>query len=34
LLAKFPTLDPAWPDDVKSKWFDAFQQLMERIEGG
>ncbi len=31
LVAKFPTLDPAWPDDVKAKWFDAFQQLMERV---
>lgn len=30
LLAKFPSLDPAWPDDIKAKWFDAFEQLMVR----
>lgn len=29
LLAKFPAFDPAWPDDVKSKWFDGFQKLMK-----
>ena len=29
LLAKFPQFDPAWPDDVKSKWFDAFDRLMK-----
>jgi hypothetical protein len=28
LLSKFPSLDPSWPDDVKSKWFDAFDRLM------
>lgn len=28
LLSKFPTFDPAWPDDVKSKWFDDFKELM------
>jgi len=28
LLAKFPSLDPAWPDEVKTKWFDSFNQLM------
>jgi hypothetical protein len=30
LLSKFPSFDPAWPDDVKSKWFDAFDKLMGR----
>lgn len=29
LLTKFPTLDPAWPDAVKEKWFDSFKALME-----
>lgn len=29
LLSKFPSFDPAWPDDVKSKWFDDFKALME-----
>jgi len=37
LLAKFPSFDPAWPDDVKAKWFEGFQDLMKRggaKEGG
>ena len=25
LLSKFPSFDPAWPDDVKVKWFEAFE---------
>lgn len=29
LLSKFPSFDPAWPDEVKSKWFDAFDRLMQ-----
>ena len=29
LLAKFPTFDPAWPDDVKTKWFEGFERLMK-----
>ena len=29
LLSKFPSFDPAWPDDVKSKWFDGFKELMQ-----
>ena len=28
LLAKFPEFDPTWTDDVKLKWFDAFDRLM------
>ena len=32
LLSKFPSFDPAWPDDVKSKWFDAFDKLMKTQE--
>jgi hypothetical protein len=28
LLSKFPSFDPSWPDEVKSKWFDGFHRLM------
>jgi len=28
LLAKFPSFDPAWPDDLKTKWFEGFERLM------
>jgi hypothetical protein len=31
LLDKFPSLDPAWPDDVKAKWFAAFEKLMTPV---
>ncbi|OGO39839.1 MAG: hypothetical protein A2147_03780 [Chloroflexi bacterium RBG_16_57_8] len=31
LLTKFPTFDPAWSDEVKMKWFSAFDELMKRI---
>ena len=30
VLAKFPTFDPTWPDDVKLKWFEAFDLLLKR----
>ena len=30
VLTKFPNFDPAWPDDVKLKWFEAFNTLLER----
>jgi hypothetical protein len=30
LLSKFPSFDPAWPDEVKAKWFTAFDQLMRQ----
>ena len=30
LTAKFPTFDPSWSDEVKLKWFDAFDKLLER----
>lgn len=30
LMAKFPTLDPSWPDEVKLKWFEAFDKLLMR----
>lgn len=32
LAAKFPSFDPTWPDDVKTKWFDGFARLMEKGE--
>lgn len=32
LMEKFPPLDPAWPDDVKAKWFDAFRELMSNAD--
>jgi len=31
LLTKFPTFDPDWSDDVKLKWFTAFDELMRRV---
>jgi hypothetical protein len=31
LLTKFPTFDPDWSDDVKVKWFTAFDELMRRV---
>lgn len=31
LLSKFPTFDPNWPDEVKLKWFTAFDELMRRV---
>lgn len=34
LLSKFPSFDPAWPDEVKSKWFDDFKALMELKKKG
>jgi Family of unknown function (DUF5343) len=33
LLSKFPSFDPAWPDEVKVKWFDGFHRLMRMKEG-
>lgn len=32
LLSKFPSFDPAWPDDVKTKWFEGFNKLMEQFK--
>jgi len=29
LLDKFPAFDPAWPDDLKAKWFEGFDRLMK-----
>ncbi|HJX12269.1 MAG TPA: DUF5343 domain-containing protein [Dehalococcoidales bacterium] len=30
LLAKFPSFDPSWSDEVKLKWFAAFDELLKR----
>jgi hypothetical protein len=30
LLAKFPGFDPAWSDEIKAKWFAAFDELLKR----
>jgi len=30
IMKKFPTFDPDWPDEVKLKWFGAFDELMKR----
>ena len=30
VLAKFPTLDPNWSDEIKLKWFEAFDTLLKR----
>ncbi len=30
LLSKFPNFDPAWPDDIKLKWFSAFDELLKK----
>jgi hypothetical protein len=30
LLEKFPVFDPSWNDDIKTKWFDAFDELLKR----
>jgi hypothetical protein len=29
LLAKFPNFDASWPDDLKTKWFEGFERLMQ-----
>ncbi len=31
LIGKFPSFDPAWPDEIKMKWFQAFDELIRRI---
>ena len=30
LLAKFPDFDPAWSDELKIKWFSAFDELLKK----
>jgi hypothetical protein len=29
LVDKFPNLDPAWPDEIKKKWFEAYFELFK-----
>ncbi|MDD2251388.1 MAG: DUF5343 domain-containing protein [Dehalococcoidales bacterium] len=31
LVNKFPNFDTAWPDEIKMKWFTAFDELIKRI---
>ncbi len=33
LFDKFPGFDPGWPDEVKLKWFSAFDELLKRTGG-
>lgn len=33
LLAKFPTFDPTWNDEVKLNWFKAFDELLKMRSG-
>ena len=33
LLGKFPDFDPAWPDELKQKWFDSFSRLQGMMAG-
>ncbi len=30
MITKFPNFDPAWNDEIKSKWFAAFDELLKR----
>jgi hypothetical protein len=35
LLSKFPDFDPSWNDDIKVKWFSAFDELLKKgLSGG
>lgn len=34
LLSKFPTLDPSWTDEIKAKWFESFERLLEVKKNG
>ncbi len=31
LINKFPDFEPSWPDEIKVKWFAAFDELIKRI---
>jgi hypothetical protein len=33
LLAKFPAFDPLWTDEVKLRWFQAFDDLLQKVPG-
>lgn len=28
LLEKFPEFDPSWPDEIKAKWFEGYERLL------
>ncbi len=30
LLSKFPNFDPSWPDEIKLKWFSAFDEMLRK----
>lgn len=30
LLSKFPNFDPSWPDEIKMKWFSAFDEMLRK----
>lgn len=32
LLEKFPEFDPAWPDNLKEKWFEGFARLQDELK--
>lgn len=32
LLKKFPDFDPAWPDEIKAKWFEGFERFMKGVD--
>lgn len=32
LVEKFPDFDPKWSDDIRLRWFEAFQELLKRIK--
>ncbi|HLB27618.1 MAG TPA: DUF5343 domain-containing protein [Dehalococcoidales bacterium] len=33
LLSKFPAFDPGWSEELKSKWFTAYDELLKRYPG-
>jgi len=34
LIDKFPSFDPGWTDEIKLKWFTAFDELVKRTAAG
>jgi hypothetical protein len=34
LLEKFPSFDPSWSDEIKEKWFNAFDELLKKDPAG
>lgn len=34
LIEKFPSFDPGWTDEIKLKWFTAFDELVKRTAAG